>query len=326
LKEYTKEHFLKLFNNELSTDEARSMLIDMNHRGETINEIFYGASIMLEKSLKLNISHELKNKLVDNCGTGGDKSNSFNISSTVSILCSSIGLYVAKHGNRSITSKSGSADVLESLGFNINLSIDNQVKMLEDERFTFIFAQNHHNVMKHIMPIRKSIQHSTIFNILGPQTNPARVTKQLIGVYDKLYLSKISNALKLLGKKEAMIVSSKDGMDEISISDVSYFSHLKNNNITEGEIDPQKFGFKLYNKKELIGGDAKYNANIIYNILNNTLTGAKKDIVLLNGAYLLLIDGMIDNINDGIELLDSHIKSKKAIKHLNSLIDISNKL
>ncbi|WP_457560112.1 anthranilate phosphoribosyltransferase, partial [Caminibacter sp.] len=168
-----REMFERLFENKLSEEEARNFLIELYEKGESAEDIKNAAEVMREHSIKLPVSEELREKLIDIVGTGGDKSNSFNISSTTALLISSLGSYVAKHGNRSITSKSGSADMLEALGINLNLTPENQVKMLEEVGFTFIFAINHHPAMKHIMPIRKSLNHRTIFNILGPLTNPA---------------------------------------------------------------------------------------------------------------------------------------------------------
>jgi anthranilate phosphoribosyltransferase len=324
VSEYNENHFKDLFNNKLSTKEASDMLINMYNRGESDNEIAIGAKIMREYALKLPINKELQNKIVDNCGTGGDKSNSFNISTTVSLLCSAVGSFVAKHGNKGITSKSGSADMLEALGININLTPDKQVKMLEDIRFAFIYAKNHHSVMKHIMPIRQSIPHRSIFNILGPLTNPAGATKQLIGVFDKNFIIKIANALKIINSKEIMVVSSKDGMDEISISDITYFAHLKNNKIKEGIIDPQELGFKLYDKSEIIGAEPKENAKITYDILNGNINGAKKDIVLLNAGYLLIVDSIARDFQDAQDMLNECIDSKIAKKHLEQIIKISN--
>ena len=180
-----KMKFDDIFENRLPEDEVREFLIELYERGETSAEIAGAASAMRDHLIPLPIHYDLKEKIIDNCGTGGDKSNSFNISTTVSILLASCGSYVAKHGNRSITSKSGSADMLEALNIKLDLSLENSAKMLEDTGFTFMFAQNHHPAMKYIMPIRKSIPHRTIFNILGPLSNPATVSKQLIGVFDQ---------------------------------------------------------------------------------------------------------------------------------------------
>merc|ERR1711879_289288 len=251
-----KLKFDDIFENRLPEEEVREYLIELYERGETAAEIAAAASAMRDHLIPLPVHYELKEKLIDNWGTGGDKSNSFNISTTVSILLAACGSYVAKHGNRSITSKSGSADMLEALGLNLNISIENSAKMLEDAGFCFMFAQNHHLAMKYIMPIRKSIPHRTIFNILGPLSNPASVSKQLIGVFDKSYINKIATALELLDTKKAIVVSSNDGMDEISISDISYATLLDNGKIEDFEINPQDYGLKLAPKEEIIGSDA----------------------------------------------------------------------
>ena len=321
-----KLKFDDIFENRLPEDEVREYLIELYERGEDAAEIAAAASAMRDHLIPLPVHYDLKEKLIDNCGTGGDKSNSFNISTTVSILLSSCGCYVAKHGNRSITSKSGSADMLESLGINLNISMENSAKMLEDAGFCFMFAQNHHPAMKYIMPIRKSIPHRTIFNILGPLSNPASVSKQLIGVFDKAYINKIATALELLDTKKAIVVSSNDGMDEISISDVSYATSLNNGKIEDFIIDPQEYGFKLAPKEEIIGGDANENAKTTKEILSNKVSGAKLDIVLINAAAALVIDDKARDIKEGIEIAKDAIESLKAKSKLEELIDISSKL
>ncbi len=320
-----KLKFDDIFENRLSEEEVREYLIELYERGESAAEIAAAASAMRDHLIPLPIHYDLKEKLIDNCGTGGDKSNSFNISTTVSILLAACGSYVAKHGNRSITSKSGSADMLEALGLNLNISMENSAKMLEDSGFCFMFAQNHHPAMKYIMPIRKSIPHRTIFNILGPLSNPAAVSKQLIGVFDKSYINKIATALELLDTKKAIVVSSNDGMDEISISDISFATLLDNGKIEDFEIDPQAFGIKLAAKEEILGGDAIANAKITKEILSNKISGAKLDIVLINTAAALVVDGKARDIKDGLEIANDAIKSLKAKAKLEELISISSK-
>ncbi len=321
-----KLKFDDIFENRLPEEEVREYLIELYERGESSAEIAAAASAMRDHLIPLPVHYDLKEKLIDNCGTGGDKSNSFNISTTVSILLAACGCYVAKHGNRSITSKSGSADMLEALGINLILTFENTAKMLEDTGFCFMFAQNHHPAMKYIMPIRKSIPHRTIFNILGPLSNPATVSKQLIGVFNKSYINKIATALELLDTKKAIVVSSNDGMDEISISDISFATKLDNGKIEDFEIDPQNFGLKLVPKEEVVGGDANENAEITRAILNNELTGAKLDIVLINTAAALVVDGKARDIQDGIEIARNAISSLKAKSKLEELITISSKL
>ena len=321
-----KLKFDDIFENRLPSDEVREYLIELYERGESSAEIAAAASAMRDHLIPLPVHYELKEKLIDNCGTGGDKSNSFNISTTVSILLSACDSYVAKHGNRSITSKSGSADMLEALGINLNISIENSAKMLEDAGFCFMFAQNHHPAMKYIMPIRKSISHRTIFNILGPLSNPATVSKQLIGVFDKAYINKIATALELLDTKKAIVVSSNDGMDEISISDISHATLLDNGKIEDFEINPEEYGLKLAPKEEIIGGDAIQNAKITKEILSNQISGARLDIVLINCAAALIVDGKARDIQDGLEIAREAIKSLKAKVKLEELISISSKL
>ena len=213
--------FDDIFENRLEADMVKEYLIDLYNRGETSDEIAAAATAMREHMIPLTVEQSLQEKLIDNCGTGGDKSNSFNISTTVSIMLAACGCIVAKHGNRSITSNSGSVDMIEALGVNLNLTPTKQIEMLKTTGFVFMFAINHHPAMKYIMPIRKSIEHRTIFNILGPLSNPASVRKQLIGVFNKEYVPKIAQALTQLDTKKAIVVSSEDGMDEISISDVT---------------------------------------------------------------------------------------------------------
>jgi anthranilate phosphoribosyltransferase len=189
-----------------------------------------------------------------------------------------------------------------------------------------MFAVNHHPVMKHIMPIRKTIPHRTIFNILGALSNPAGVKKQLIGVFSDEYLHRVVKALTLLDTKRAIVVSSKDGTDEVSISDITYATMLKDGQIDDFIIDPQKHGFSIYDKQEIVGGDATFNAKITKDILLGETKGAKLDIVLLNSAVALFADGVARDIQDGIEMAKDAIYSKKAILSLNSIVEVSNKL
>jgi len=318
--------FNDLFNKRLSPIEAKDFLVHLYNNGETTEDILQATKLMRENAILLPIDDSLKDNLIDNCGTGGDKSGSFNISTTVSIVLNACGCIVAKHGNRSITSKSGSADVLESLGVNLNLSLDKQSTMLQEVGFVFMFAKNHHPIMKYIMPIRESISHRTIFNILGPLTNPASATKQLIGVFDRDYISKIATVIKALGAKSAMVVSSRDNMDEISISDITYATVLRNDKLIDIEIDPQNYGFKLYDKREILGGTVLQNSEIMYNILCNKEEGAKRDIVLLNSGVALFVDGIAQSVEHGIEMARESIVDLKTKKSLEKIVKISNQL
>jgi anthranilate phosphoribosyltransferase len=322
----TKEAFERLFNNEMSTEEARTFLVELYKKGESGSDIAAAASVMRQHSIKLSLSDELKAKAIDIVGTGGDKSGSFNISTTVSLLLASLGCVVAKHGNRSVTSNSGSTDVLEALGINLDLSIENKIKMLEETGFCFFPATDHHPAMKHIMPIRKSIDHRTIFNILGPLTNPAGAEKYLLGVFDPSYVKRIADALLELGAKRACVVSSHDGMDEISLAGNSSFAYVDSNRILEGEINPEIYGFKLAPKEAILGGDANFNAQITRDIFSGRELGAKRDIVLLNAAFALFVDGCVRDIEEAVEIAKSGLESGNASENLEHMAKVSQQL
>ena len=318
-----KLKFDDMFENRLSEDEVREYLVELYERGESAAEIAAAASAMRDHLIPLQVPYHIKEKLIDNCGTGGDKSNSFNISTTVSLLLAACGCIVAKHGNRSITSNSGSADMLEALGVNLAITSHKLVDILEETGFVFMFAINHHPAMKYIMPIRKSIPHRTIFNILGPLSNPASVPKQLIGVFSKDYIIKIAEALNMLDTKKATVVSPNDGMDEISISEITYANSLDNGRIEDFIIDPQSYGLKLSPKEEILGGDAKENAIITRDILTGKEKGAKLDIVLINAAAALVVDGKARDMIEGIQIARDAILSGKAKEKLEQIIKIS---
>jgi len=320
----TREKFEKLFNNELTFDEGRAVLLDVYNKGESYEDIATVAKIMREHSIKLPISTELQDRVIDIVGTGGDKSGSFNISTTVSLLLASLGSVVAKHGNRSITSNSGSADVLEALGINLNLTPEQQIKMLEETGFCFIFAMNHHPAMKHIMPIRKSINHQTIFNILGPLTSPAGAKKYLLGVFSHDYIERMAKALLELGATNAFVVSSSDGMDELSLSSNTHFAYVGGGLISYGLIEPQEFGFNRASKEEILGGNATDNAKITRNIFENRATDAQRDIVLLNAGFALFVDGKARDLKEAFEMARMGIESGQATKHLEYISEVSN--
>jgi anthranilate phosphoribosyltransferase len=323
----TEEQFEQLFENRLSTDKARQFLIDLYKKGETFDDIADASRVMRRHSVKLPLSDTLQEKAIDVVGTGGDKSGSFNISTTVSLLLASLGCVVAKHGNRSITSNSGSADALEALGINLNLDPKAQVKMLEETGFCFIFAMNHHPAMKHIMPIRKSIDHRTIFNLLGPLTNPAGAKKYLLGVFDPVYITKMAKALVALDiKNRAFVVSSDDGMDEISLATTTQFAYVENGTISPGIIDPASYGFKMASKEAILGGNAKDNALITKNIFENRATDAQRDIVLINAGFALFVEGKAGDINEAFEMARMALESGRAKEHLEKIAKVSNQL
>lgn len=317
------EKFDALFENALSTEEATKLLVELYERGESFEEIAAAAKAMREHSVTLDLEPSLKKEVIDIVGTGGDKSGTFNISTTTSIVLASLGCKVAKHGSGSATSKSGSADVLNSLGLNLALSVDKQIKMLKECGFVFMFAMNHHPCMKHIMPIRRSLSHRTIFNILGPLANPANAQKQMIGVFNVDYIERFSKALNTLGTKRSMVVSSLDGLDEVSIGSVSRYTLIENGTMRDGEINPEAFGFKLSGLESIKGGESVLNAQITRDILLGNEKGAKLDIVLLNGAVALWVDGRARDIQEGIEMMKEAIQTKKAWEKLSEIIRVS---
>jgi anthranilate phosphoribosyltransferase len=322
-----KAAFERLFNHQMDDAQMRDFLLSMKLDEQTpVAAIAAGASVMRSHAVALPISNVLRPNLIDVVGTGGDKSGSFNVSSTTSILLAACGAFVAKHGNRSITSKSGSADVLETLGIRLDLSIDATAKMLEETGFCFMFAQNHHPAMKFIMPVRKSIDEKTVFNVLGPLTNPAGVQKFLLGVFDRAFVPKIAEALKMNDATSAIVVSAEEGMDEIGISGVTYAARLKDGAITEYVIDPEEHGIKKAPFKAILGGDAKLNAAILSNVLGGRGSREQMDIVRINAAAALLADGIARDMQEGLEIADHAIGSGKASQKLKEIVEVSSKL
>lgn len=323
----TQSDFEALFEHRMSDEQMRAFLLSLTLNDSTsASMIATAAEVMKRHALALNVMPELKSKLIDVVGTGGDKSGSFNVSSTVSILLAACGAYVAKHGNRSITSKSGSADVLEHLGVKLDLSLDKSARLLEETGFTFLFAQYHHPAMKFIMPIRRSIPEKTIFNILGPLTNPVGLSKILLGVFDEVFVPKMTEAARELGMKSAIVVSSREKMDEISISDITYAGRLLNGTIEYFEIDPQSLGIKKTPFEAILGGDVEKNAMIFRDVLTNRATDPQRDMVLINAAYALIADGMARDVQEGLEIAREGLLSGKAAEKLKQIVSVSSKL
>jgi len=322
-----KAKFEDLFEHRLDDGQMHDFLSNLPLNESTDPRMIAAAAeVMKEHSIKLEIAENLRSKLIDVVGTGGDKSGSFNVSSTVAIVLAGSGAYVAKHGNRSITSKSGSADVLEKLGVNLGLGLEQSKSLLEETGFTFLFAQNHHPAMKFIMPIRRSIPEKTVFNILGPLTNPVGLSKILLGVFDEIFVPKMAEAAKILGMESAIVVSSREKMDEISISDITYAARLHHGMIDYFEIDPEAAGIQKAPFEAILGGDADLNASILLNILNNKATDAQRDMVLINAAYALMAEGMARDVQEGLEIANDTLRSGRAAQKFKQIIEVSSKL
>jgi anthranilate phosphoribosyltransferase len=263
--------------------------------------------------------------LIDTCGTGGATVKTFNISTAAAIVAAGAGAYVAKHGNRGITSRCGSADVLEELGVNIDPGPDVVAECIRQAHIGFMFAPKFHPAMRFVQPIRKSLDFRTAFNILGPLANPAGVTAQVMGVADVALLDRICETLKMLGAKEAMVVHGQ-GMDEISTLGVTEVRRLKDGEITRMEIDPAELGFAAPSLDELGSGDAIENAAIIRDVFSGKDKGPRRDIVILNAAAAIIVAGLAEDFNSAIELAQNAVNNGAASGCLERLIEVSNEV
>ncbi len=301
------------------TEEIIFFLIALEEKGETAEEITAAVEVMRRHVVRINTD---KQDVLDTCGTGGDKKGTFNISTAVAFVAAGCGITVAKHGNRSVSSKCGSADILEALGVNINIPKERIEKCLNDIGIAFLFAQNLHPAMKHAMPARKQIGKKTIFNILGPLSNPAGASHQLIGVYERRWTPILAEVLYNLGSTHALVVHGEDGLDEISTASRTFVSELKNKKIENYEITPEEFGIKRCGPADLSGGSAEYNANILLMVLKGA-HGSYRDVVILNAAAAIYAADKVGSIKEGIDLACKSIDSGEALKKLNLLKEYS---
>lgn len=310
----------EIMSGNASDVQISSYLTALSLKGETIDEITASAAGMRKHCVKL--LHE--QNVLEIVGTGGDHSNSFNISTTAAILVSAAGVPVAKHGNRSASSKCGSADVLEALGVNIGISAEKSADILKEIGICFMFAQNYHIAMKYVAPIRRELGIHTVFNIIGPLSNPAGAKMELLGVYEEALAQPIAKVLANLGVQNAMVVYGKDGLDEISLSDATVVCEVKNGWVKDYEITPEQFGFKRCDKSEIIGGTAAENAEIILEILRGKKS-AKRDAAVLNAAAALYVAKQI-SFADAIAEIEEMIDSNKAMEQLQKFIKLSNEV
>ncbi len=304
---------------EISPVQISSYLTALAMKGETIEEIVASAKSMRKHATKLLNDQDV----LEIVGTGGDKSNSFNISTTSAIVLASAGIPVAKHGNRAASSKCGAADVLESLGVKIDVSPEKSMELLNTIGICFLFAPLYHSAMKHVAPVRRELGIRTIFNILGPLSNPLGASMQLMGVYEESLVEPLAEVLTKLGVKKGMVVYGTDGLDELSISAPTKVCEIRNGWFKSYVIDPAQYGFPQYEKSDLLGGTAEENGKITLDILNG-VKGAKRDAVVLNSAAALYITKdnitMEEAIAEVMELLDSG----KAMEKLQEFIKTSN--
>lgn len=309
----------EIMSGKASEVQMSAYLTAMSMKGETIDEITASAEAMRAHCVRLLNDKEV----LEIVGTGGDGSNTFNISTTSSIVISAAGVPVAKHGNRSASSKCGAADVLEELGVNIHVPPEKSLECLRKIDLCFLFAQNYHLSMKYVAGVRKELSIRTIFNILGPLTNPAGATMQVLGVYEKELVEPITEVIKNLGVKSAVVVYGLDVMDEISASDKTFVCELKDGKTMSYEISPEYFDMELVSKADLVGGDAKENAEITLKVLKGE-KGPRRNAVLLNSAAGLYVAGKVESLREGVKMAAEIIDSGKALKQLERFIECTN--
>ena len=319
--EEAKEVMNEIMSGKATAVQMSSYLTALSMKGETIEEITGSAAGMRANCIKLLHNMEV----LEIVGTGGDNSNSFNISTASAIVIAAGGVSVAKHGNRAASSKCGAADVLEELGININISPEKSREILSKINICFLFAQNYHIAMKYVAPVRKELGIRTVFNILGPLSNPAGANIELMGVYDESLIEPLAKVMQNLGVKRGMVVYGTDKIDEISMSsETKVCEILDKENLKSYTISPKDFGYDFCDKKELKGGSVKENAEIIRNIFNLKDNGAKRKAVCMNAGAGFYIAGKVKNIKEGVQMAESLIDEKKAFEKLEDFIKESN--
>ncbi len=298
-----------------------AFLAALRVRGETVDEIAAGVGVMRANALKVKVPTHV----LDTCGTGGDGSGSYNISTAVAIVAAACGAYVAKHGNRALSSKSGSSEVLESLGVKLTLSPAALEQCINDVGIGFLFAPNHHAAMRHVGPTRQELGFRTIFNLLGPLSNPAGANRQLLGVFDKQWVEPLAQVLKKLGSERAWVVHGSDGMDELTTTGPSTVAELRKGDVTVFEVTPEDAGLERATPEDLAGGTPDENAAAMTALLDGE-TGAYRDIVLLNTAAALMVCNKADNLKEGAEMAALAIDDGGAKAVLGNLVTTTQKL
>jgi anthranilate phosphoribosyltransferase len=311
--------------------QIAALLVALHMKGETIEEIVGFAEAIRDAAVPLDlhpnhmvdVSGTGRDALVDTCGTGGDASGTFNISTATALVVAGAGVRVAKHGNRSVTSKCGSADVMEALGVNIHLPPARLAVCLEEIGITFLFAPAVHSAMKYVQSARRELRLRTVFNLLGPLTNPAHASAQVVGVYSVALVEKLAEALSMLGLHRALVVHGLDGLDEITITGPTRIAELREGTVRTYEVTPEEFGMNRGTLDEISGGDVAANAYIIRDILAGKKS-PRKDVVLLNAAAALLAAGKVDHLADALPLASKSIDSGAASEKLQALVRFTN--
>ena len=319
----SKDEMRSVMNNimtgECSDAQIAGFLVGLRSKGETVDEITAAANVMRELASRVHINH---NNLIDTCGTGGDGHSTFNISTTAAFVVAAAGGYVAKHGNRSVSSKSGSADVLETAGVKLELTPEQVAQCVEEIGIGFMFAPMHHSAMKHAIGARKELGVRTVFNVLGPLTNPAGAKRQVMGVFSHDWLETLANVLKNLGSEQVMIVHSEDGMDEISISAATNIAELKDGEIKTYQIEPEQFGMQRADISTLAVENVEESFKVMQAVLDNQ-GGPTQDIVVLNAGAAIYTAGIEDSLDSGIASARQVIENGSAKTKLNQLTKLT---
>ena len=308
----------EIMDGKVGDTQLAAFLTALQFKNVTVSEIVGAARVMRDKAEKVNAKDS-----VDTCGTGGDGADTFNISTTVAFVVAGAGVRVAKHGNRAVSSKSGSADVLKYLGVNIDASLPTVERCIEEVGIGFLFAPLMHKAMKHAAAVRKELGFRTIFNLLGPLTNPANAHAQVLGVFDSKWVTPLAEVLRELGSRHALVVHGFDGLDEITLTGETQIAELKNGKVNNFSFDPKEFGYSLCSVADLKGAEPETNAEIMREILNGS-SGPKTDIVVLNAAAAIYVGGKADSIEKGILAAKNSIESGAALKKLEELCRVSN--
>ena len=320
-KELSVKDFMQsLMSGVLSDDIIESYVLALNEKGISVENIYDAATVMRQFSKQVDIKD--KTHLVDTCGTGGDGIQTFNVSTLSAIVAASAGVKVAKHGGRSVSSKCGSADVLEALGVNVNLTPERVAILVNEIGIAFMFAPNFHPAMRYAAPVRKKLGVRTIFNVLGPLANPATATRQVLGVYNKSLTETMAGVLLKLGSEHVMVVHGEDGMDEISISSATQVTELKYKSITTYTIKPTDFGFNMVDLKTIQVEDVDASKAMMLDVLRGN-KGPHRDITALNAGAAIYVSGVASSLKEGIEKAQSVIDQGLSFKKLEQLKEVS---
>ncbi len=317
----------QVMGGELTPAQIAGLVVALRVKGESVDEITAAATVMRQLSSKVEIQDRAH--LVDTCGTGGDGIQTFNVSTVSAFVAAAAGAKVAKHGGRSVSSTCGSADVLEALGVNVNLSPEQVAACVNEIGIGFMFAPNHHSAMKHAAPVRRELGVRTIFNLLGPLTNPANAKRQVMGVFHKDLTLKLAKVLQNLGSEHVLVVHGADGMDEISFTGDTFVAELKDGKISEYTLNPAQFGLSLHSLKSIRVENAEQSKAMILDVLNGKSSigknSAARDIVLMNAGAAIYVAGVADSMQAGIHKACEVIDSGSAEVKLKQLIELSNR-